>query len=359
MSDAEDVSTKPLRGHIVRFPQAIPSQDWLAQRMLWADHLGAVWPLDEPTAGSGPEEQALKAIKTYQEAGYFTACSVPWEASTEMLKQIKASLGLPDSRVGTFVRSWSTAAFEHLNPDAAVEPMVIDSDQFFYINKFPPEIQKVLTASRVAIREDNMLRIGTIPQAKALLATLAEHAQPRADIGLPRTLETPDPDALARAAAPTRASGSRPAIMLDIPVVRGATAGVVPEKLVEFRERRGTEDARQDYLNSVGQYVAKATARDPSSTAASVLHDRLSRDLQLATKSWFQRAKSAGMGSVALSTIGTIVPLPSLEGAGDWVGAATGAAGVSVAAYTAVRKSHVHGYLTGARNAGALAQPST
>jgi hypothetical protein len=359
VAEARDESANPLRGHIVRFPQAIPSQDWLAQRMLWADQLGAVWPLDAPHPSSDSEEQALEAIRTYQAAGYFTPCSVPWGASTEMLKQIRASLGLSDSRIGTFVRSMSTAAFEHLNPDAAVEPMAIDPDQYFYINKFPQEIQKALLASRVATREGGMLRIGTISQAKALLATLAEHAQPNADVNLPRTLETPDPDALARAAAPTRSSGSRPAIMLDIPVVRGVTEGVVPQRLVEFRQRAGTEDARQDYLNSVGQYVSKATTRDPSSSAASVLHDRLTRDLQLASKSWYERAKSAGMASVALSTVGTIVPLPSFEGTADWVGGITGAAGVGVAAYTAVRNSHVHGYLTAARRADVFAQPGT
>jgi hypothetical protein len=59
------------------------------------------------------------------------------------------------------------------------------------------------------------------------------------------------------------------------------------------------------------------------------------RDLQLASKSWYERAKSAGMASVALSTVGTIVPLPSFEGTADWVGGITGAAGVGVAACTA------------------------
>ena len=353
MTDAT-VEANPLRGHIVGFPKAIPSRDWLAQRMLWADQLGAVWPIETPTDRSDEERQALEDAHMYRAAGFFTPCSVPDAASPDVLKQVKASLRLPDSVAGRWLRSWATSAIDRWHPDATADDGPVDENQYFYVNKFPREVQRALLESGVAKREGGWLTIRTVKQAEALMTALAEHAKPWKELNLARILETKSPAALARAAAPTSASNSRPAVILDIPVVEGVTDNVRAGDVIEFRQKPGTEQARQDYLDAVGRFITKITTTNPSRSAESVARDKVTRDIQLASQSWVRRAASAGMGGVVLSTVSTVAPLPHHGTVGEWVGLSAGVAGIGVSLLTAVRKSHVHGYLNAAHRAGVL-----
>jgi hypothetical protein len=73
--------SNPLSGHIVRFPGAIPTENWMTDRMLWSDLFGAIWPWDQqPTPKSEAQEDAMMALSQYREEGFFAECLVDHEA---------------------------------------------------------------------------------------------------------------------------------------------------------------------------------------------------------------------------------------------------------------------------------------
>ena len=242
-------TANPLRGHVVNFPKAIPSRDWLAQRMLWADHLGAVWPMGAPSDRSEEEYLALADARAYMKAGFFTPCVLSKDTSPLLTKRLKTAMQLPDTEIGRWVRSLKTAAFDQLNPDTAPFDEPVDENQFFYVNKFPRPVQRMLLQSGVAKQDGDWLTVRTAKQASALMSALAAHAKPLEPLDMPRTLDTSNVNALAQAAAPSSAADSTPAAVIDIPVIGGVIAAEVKaEDLIEFRLSDANERARQDYL---------------------------------------------------------------------------------------------------------------
>ena len=348
----------PLRGHIVSFPKVLPSKEWMAQRMLWADHLGAVWPMDAPTPRSTADEAALADARAYMKAGFFTPCRVPWDASPQLLADLQVSLRLPDSAAKKWLRSVGTAIGDVVKPDLS-EP---DDNQFFYFSKFPADVRKVLLRTRVATKDGHGLVVRTAEQANALLCALAVHAEPADPLEMPRTLETSNAAALARVAAPRPKAESQPAVVVELPVLGGLTAGIEARQIIDFRMDEKSERARQSYLDEVSRHVADKMRLEASGSAAQVASLRLERDLRLASQSFIKRLRSAGATGVGLTAVSTLVPLQNVDGLPDFVALAAGAANLGISGVTSVVKfsqSHVHGYLREAHKAGVIQPVNT
>lgn len=346
MSGASQVPN-PLRGHVVSFPQAIPSREWLAQRALSADHLGAVWPMFDPTPRSPEDERAMQDIEKYRKADLFTPCRLSGDASPEVLADLKTALRLPVTAMQKWTRQLATV----LGDAAAPELDEVSQDQLFYLDKFPREITRELSRARVVHRnEDGWLQARSPGQARVLLNALAVHSVPDKPLDEPRTLDTPNLEDLAQVAAARPSKESQPALIVNLPVISGLAA-TDTERLIEFRTNSKTEEERETYLATIDAYLGRiADSGDPAATSRT-LGERLERDLQLASQSFMKRLRSAGAPGVALQAVSTFVPFPDLEGLADHIGTGAAVASFGIAGATSIvkyRRSGVAGFIKSA-----------
>lgn len=342
-----DMPTGPLRGHVVSFPKAIPSRTWMAQRILWADQIGAVWPDGDPTARNAEDTLALEDANKYREAELFTPCTLPAKTGPSVMSQLEATLKVTVAEA----RKWQT---ESGIEGSGREPE--DDLQFVYLGKYPPQVQDALLRSGVAKTEgDYGLVIASRERALTLMAVLAENAEPQRELKLERILDTDNAFALAMVAATPQGGRSRPAAMLDLSMPSGGAGNISADKLLAFRSDDRNRDARSAYLESVDEYLQDVLRVHPSVDSGKEAAAKLRRDLDLARRSWVKRAQSAGLTEVALSTVSLVAPLPAAASLGEWVGLGAGMASAGILATTLVRKSHVKGYLNSARRARVLA----
>lgn len=342
----------PLRGHIVSFPKAIPSSAWMAQRILWADQIGAVWPDGSPSAHTAEDEQALKDAEKYAAAELFTACTLPEKTGPALMTQLNATLDLTDAEAIAWQEASGMTGSDGSGAKAA-EPE--DDLQFVYLDKFPPQVQDALLRSGVAEQTERGLVIPSRDRAMTLMCVLACNAEPHRDLKLSRTLDTDNPFALAKVAAPLKGGQSQPAAVLDLSVLAARGGGIHADKLVQFRKNDSDRGAREDYLRSVDDYLEGVLKQHPSVDPAKEAIAKLEGDLELARRSWLKRAKSAGLTEVALSTLSAVAPLSAAASFGEVVGLGAGVASAGLLTTTMVRKSHVRAYLNSARRAGLLA----
>jgi hypothetical protein len=321
----------------------------MADRMLWADQLGAVWPASSPRARSEEDRWALDDLMRYRDAGFFTECRVPVNNSEQLERELEKSL-LETDHV-PWLEQGSTGSFERINPpgDRSVE------EHLFYMDKFPENIKQMLLRTGVAVETEphGMLKVRSPKKAHVLINAMANYAVPQGSGDLPLTLDAEDDLALAQAAAPTPEGTSRPALVVEVPVIEGSWGDVTAERLIEFRGIEANNRARDDYLDEVAARVAKmtrlATDGDPAMAAKQMVSDQL----DLATRSLAERVSVLGLTGLAISAVGTFTPI-SMDGAGDWVGFGATVAGLGLAAYTTLRPSPAHAYLRRARRAGVI-----
>lgn len=343
------IQANPLRGHVVSFPKAIPSRTWMADRMLWADHLGAVWPASVPRARSDEDKLAFEHLSAYNSAGFFTERRIHIEDSLEFERDLEQALASADHDV--WLEKSSTTAFTGILPTS----VRVADDRLFYLDKFPENIKEMLLRTNMAkvTESTGMLQVTSKAKARMLMNALVNYAEPwgAAAQDLPLTLDAEDDDALAQAAAPGEDGPYRPAVSVPIPVIEGEWGDVAPQRLIDFRANDANERARQDYLNEVARRLEQASRRAAETTddAASRM---IGRDLELATRSLGERVGAVGLAGLAFSTVGTLAPISASDAAPELLGAGAAVAGLGLTAYTTLRRAPAHGYLRRARKAG-------
>jgi hypothetical protein len=343
------IQANPLRGHVVSFPKAIPSRTWLADRMLWADHLGAVWPASMPRARSDEDELAFQHLSAYNSAGFFTERRVHVEDSLEFERDLEQALASADH--DAWLQKSSTTSFTGILPT----PGRVADDRLFYMDKFPENIKEMLLRTGIAkvAEPTGMLKVTSNAKARVLMNALVNYAEPwgSAAQDLPLTLDAEDDDALAQAAAPGEDGPQRPAVSVPVPVIEGEWGDIAPQRLIDFRANDANERARQDYLNEVARRLEQAT-NSAACTADDAASRMIGRDLELATRSLGERVGALGIAGLVFSTVGTLAPISLSDAPPELLGAGAAVAGLGLTAYTTLRPSPAHGYLRRARKAG-------
>lgn len=345
---SHSVQSNPLRGHVVSFPKAIPSRTWMADRMLWADHLGAVWPASFPRARSDEDKLAIQHLSAYNAAGFFTERRVQVDDSAAFERDLESALGAADREA--WLEKSSTPSFSGILPAPGPE-----ANSLFYLDKFPANIKAMLLRTAVATEAPStgMLEVKSAAKARVLMNALVNYSEPwgpgAQDLAL--TLDAEDDASLAQAAAPGNAGDSRPAVSVAIPTIEGEWGDISPQKLIDFRASDANERARQDYLAEVATRIEQASRSGPQ-RSDDVASQMIGRDLELATRSLGERVSALGLAGLSFSTVGTLAPISLSDAPPELIGAGAAVAGLGLTAYTTLRRSPAHGYLRRARKAG-------
>lgn len=346
--------THPLAGHIVRFPTAIPSSKWMADRMLWADRIGAVWPTHEPTPTNEDEEAGLSAVRLYKEAGFFTECVVPPDAF-EGDTPSALRLSQKDHRL------WLDTLPEVQEGVDSTEAFRRSPDSNFYINKLGPDVAQMLLDAGIATpKDDHFIKLKSAAAARRLMATVAAHARAIDGTAMPLTLDAAKDTDLAAAATPSDDGNSYLASVVNLPVIVAAKTED-PQRIIEFRLKTKNERARQDYFDAVEEFVAKQSyieSVEPASAEAEQIRKRkILGDLLEATTDLTKIHGRAGI--LAYGTVGASVLL-AVPGATDGTQPAL-QLGVSSAAFAAatvlIRGSRETRYLRRGWRDGVIAAP--
>lgn len=343
--------TNPLAGHIVRFPTAIPNEQWMADRMLWADQIGAVWPSDQrPEPMSESEANALSAADLYQDAGFFTECVVP---STAFAGTTPAALGMGTQQL----REWVSGLPKADDNGRAAEVFKTPRDAYFYVNKLGDGVSEMLVRAGVAHRtDDNFIELKSAKAARTLMATIAACAEPNGGGSRPITFDSVSDMDLASAAAPVDGESAHAAIVVDLPVVTAARA-TDARRIIDFRISNRNERARQDYLAAVEEHV-EAQVFIFERSADELRAEKVRSDLLKASQSLIRHHGAAGLTVYGATAVSALVAVPQVtEG---WMPAAAAAAGLTGAAASGlimIRGSRTNRYLRRGQRAGILAGP--
>jgi hypothetical protein len=317
--------------------------------MLWADHLGAVWPASMPRARSDEDKLAFQHLSVYNSAGFFTERRVHIEDSLEFERDLEQALASADHE--SWLEKGSTTSFTGILPT----PGRVGDDRLFYMDKFPENIKEMLLRTGMAkvAETTGMLKVSSNAKARVLMNALVNYAEPpgAASQDLPMTLDAEDDVALTQAAAPGENGPHRPAVSVPIPVIEGEWGDIAPQRLIDFRANDANERARQDYLNEVARRLGQA-ASNPADTTDDAASRMIGRDLELATRSLGERVGALGLAGLAFSTVGTLAPISASDAPPELLGAGAAVAGLGLTAYTTLRRSPAHGYLRRARKAG-------
>jgi uncharacterized protein YnzC (UPF0291/DUF896 family) len=339
--------TSPLSRHIVGFPDAIPNMWWMADRMLWSNSFGVIWPGSEPTPKGDVEEEALSAARLYRDNGFFDECVVDHDAFAA--KNLRALSHSPDA-----IREW----IARFPGDHGAEDVHFPNpkDAYFYINKLGEEVADELVVANLAIRDKDGfgVRLKSRAQAAHLMSAVAGFARSESRPNAAITLDAASNRAFARAAAPLEEDEGCPAAVMTLPIIGGEGDPPTPQKLVEFRRNQRNEDARKEYLDALHAHVQAQVERlggaaDPARMAAQQIRD----DLNGAMMTFAQRVKR-GLSLQAVTVAAAPVAIPLLVGTTDLTAAATGAASSAAVGMLKLRSSSPP-YLRRVKGAGVLA----
>lgn len=338
--------SNPLSGHIVGFPGAIPTENWMTDRMLWSDLFGAIWPWDQqPTPKSEAQEDAMTALTLYREEGFFAECVVDHKAFAPNNLQ---ALGHRTAAVRDWVSHFPA------EDEKGVAGFDNPSDAYFYINKLGPDVADALIAAGVATTQDgDFIKLRSQARAAHLMSAIAGFARPATSHDLPVTLDAADNRALAAAAMPLNAEEGYPAAVMTIPLIGHEGTRVDPGKLVAFRHNEKNNSARQDYLNTVAAVVADKMVRTVNGAPTTLAAERILTDMQKATTSFADRVKDTlSIDTVAIAAVPVMVPL-ALNGARLSDTAFAAASAVAVGALK-LRADRPHRYVRRAKAAKVL-----
>lgn len=353
MKHRDKLTDNPLAGHIVRFPTAIPNAQWMADRMLWADQIGAIWPFGEPTPMSGDEGDSMGSIELYREAGFFTECHVNLD---NLSKEVPEALAMPPAAA----REWLNSLPE-LDEGGAEEAFRNPRDAFFYINKLGPEVSDMLLSTGIAVPADEtFIRLKSSAAARTLINAIAAQSQPVDGRNLPITLDPARDSDLAKAAAPIPSGTTFTAAVVQLPVVAARITDA--RQIIEFRSNPRNERARADYLNAVERYVSEQSwvesVEPHSDRAATIRRERIRQDLLSSTRALADTQRTAGLAGYAASAVSALVAVAQAsEGSLAAASAAAGAAGLAASTVT-LRGNRNTRYLRRANSAELFARPN-
>lgn len=327
----------PLRGHVVAYPDALPSERWILSRLLWADSVGALWPQSKPDGSTEEQARSLKLIdRLADETGLFKPCHVRDDEDSvlqmvkEMRDKIPAAVSLRPHRADQ-----PTPPHDHrLGGHRAHRPPPGEADFYYHYEKFAPRITEQLLDLRILVDDDHGFRAADKQTAEALLSVAVNFAEPADAPGATLIPEARSTTHLRLASTP--AANEHPNIgvqaLLPIPVLRRTTRALdnAADKVIALRLDPKTEQARRDYLDEIGSYWATESERLARDVALSQGRHKVRADMELAAASFLQRLRIKSVPNLAVAGVQGVLKIGAAVADGHVLGIASAVAGAAI-----------------------------
>lgn len=346
---------------IVNYPTVLPTQQWLKDRLLWAERVGSIWPADGVIARSDQDGEVLEALDALSGDALFVELNVDiCKKNQKMIREVVASFQLPQDAWTTWEAEAGLTAHDVGEAVETEIPPDTDRDLVIYSGKLPSPLAIALAAENIAVQRDEgrWLEMRSGEDAVKLLSILSRYAKPRhaGAREYPTILDPTSPMARNAACVPSK-TGAVSALCIDIPLLKNVKADVGLEQVLEFRSKDANERARREYLAAVSASVCEAKTLYTSSEEfiVSALH-KMNLDMQGSAKTLGKRAMLAGLlGAASVVTADILVPLTQGLTAATIAAAAATAVGMGAGA-TVVRinRTGVDAYLSNLRGGGLL-----
>lgn len=254
MSEASAIHNNLLHGVIVNYPSAIPTMQWVVDRLLWADHIGSIWPAGEPHGRTSAERSALRSIRELmnEHPNVFLPLRVDVDPET-LIDEIGIYVEVDEDERRAWLEE-NDLYDARTDGHRSAKP---DEGLYFYINKMPPQVVEGLLESGIAQRHPDA--VGVVlrdnDHARVLMSLLANYARPEGEAAdLPIVLEAESASDLGISAARSAAQNSQVALRLNVPSIRAANESVELKRLLDFR-------ASDKGARLRGEYLATTSAR--------------------------------------------------------------------------------------------------
>ncbi|GAB3077692.1 hypothetical protein GCM10027080_24820 [Pedococcus soli] len=354
----------PLRGDVVSFPHAIPSQSWIVERLLWADRLGALWPGGTPQPHGRREfrqaqEETLQSIERLCSEDLFVEYHVDHCASEQIVADLADLDVIPHEQVDRFLKETGIGDAQPPSETAPAPRRSANSrDLFMYVNKLPPNVTDGL--KRLGVVKPNregLLEVRTAQDADALMSVAMNHAVP---VFGPDEREPMIADASTDSAFWQAAMGRdddhtvHPGVAVTFPLAV-PLGNVTIEQVLNFRLKHDAD--RIAYLGQLAEYADRQVTSSITGTQMTKrLRDRVAGDMALASQGMVRRLRQYG---VALALQTTSAAIAVAKDPHDPLGIAQAATSLAAATLPVATVSlrRPHQYLRSAGKAGLLAHP--
>jgi hypothetical protein len=342
-----------LDGIVVNYPTALPSRAWLRDKLLWAEHLGSIWPAGDPWPRTEAEASLLHETQTLREAGLFTPCRIDHDVLSSDLGALTERVAVSEDDRKAWLRSNGFSVRDSDSHDAPGDRKeevqnLLDSGQFFYASKVGAGLQRALVDERLAVEtQHGDLRVKDPRTAAHLMSLLANYAKPEGGPREPLVLDANSSASLVRAAAPPSHADWVPALRVEVPSVRAVNDSAPLEAFLDFRLSSKGDRLRQNYLASVSRYlhdVEDCLANDPEHLVAVV--ESMRKEVHAAGQNLTRTGGGWRVAQGVMTAVAMVVPvLFELNDPGAWAGftANAGAAAAGVGA-TRVGVTHATAY---------------
>lgn len=345
---------------IVNYPNVLPTEQWLKDRLLWAEQVGSIWPVDGVIARSDQDDEVLKALHALSADKLFVELNVDVrQTNRQMIREVIASFKLPQDAWAAWEAEAGLTAHGAGEAEETATLRDTDRDRVIYNGKLPSLLAIALAAEDLAVQHDEgrYLEMRSGEDAMKLLSILSRYATPQhAAREHPMILDPASPMALTAACVPPQA-GAASALCIDIPLLKNVRADVGLEQVLEFRSKDANERARREYLATVSASVCHEEVLYTSSEKFMVkaLH-KMNLDMQGSAEDLGKRAALAGLlGAASVVTADILVPLAHGLSTATITAAAATVVGMGAGA-TVVRinRTGANAYLSNMRSGGLL-----
>lgn len=306
------MSTGILHRRVMHFPGSIPGEEWVKDRLLWANSIGSLAP-DGGVWTDVPEREPW--VETLRQMDEFQPCTLPMTKYGDMVRDLDAALKVPIRERKEWQRqldalpplpadAWGEApSAEGGEPSAPVTAP--GSYRFVYRNKLPEPVAERLVRLGVLTRlKRGDLEVTSDEEAAALFSVAAKYARIE---GEPASQLLPDAQtdrALALAAQPGKGRQADSALTLQLPLMFSLRPNLTVEEILAFRHKEGNDALRRDYLGTLQEALDLSLSGESTGLRAVV-----ERDVRLAGRSFLQRCENQNLVTGGLGALGVMIPL--------------------------------------------------